>query len=113
MLPKVPATALNTVRLEPAQKRKRKAPEKPKQTIKVHKPQKSNRQATPVDQQQTTLIPPPEQVQNAYQEAVNRLNLSDEQGKIEDIRGLLYPTGPALNHPAAEIRLEFRKMDAP
>jgi len=39
----------------------------------------------------------------------DKLALSNTQGKLQHIKGLIYPTGPAVNHPAADMLLRFGK----
>ena len=69
-LPTIPAAELTPNREPKQKKRKHDSTTKPRQTMKIHTPRKSNKSTTPIDQTQTTLIPPPEQVLNAYHEAV-------------------------------------------
>ena len=44
---------------------------------------------------------------NSYTQAAEQLSQTQAQSKLKDIYGLLYPTGPALNHPAADFILNF------
>ena len=41
------------------------------------------------------------------------MKLTTHQGKIEKLVGLIYPTGPATAHPAANILLEFGTKGCP
>ena len=48
-----------------------------------------------------------------YAQAVDQLRLSEAQGKIPNLVGLMHPTGPALNHPAAHTLIEFGTQGCP
>lgn len=67
---------------------------------------------------QGTLHPTPRQKQqtrppNPYEKAAKQLALSEAQGKLQNIVGLIYPTGPAKHHPAEELLLEFGHSGCP
>lgn len=63
---------------------------------------------------QTTLIPPPPPKDiRKYKKAIEAIKLTTHQGKIEKLVGLIYPTGPATAHPAANILLEFGTKGCP
>ena len=48
-----------------------------------------------------------------YANAVEQTRLSEAQGKLTDLVGLMYPTGLALNHPTASLLVEFGTNGCP
>ena len=50
---------------------------------------------------------------NAYANAAEQLSLTETQGKLHNLKSLIYPTGPALNHPAADVLLTFGTNGCP
>ena len=90
--------------------------------IKPTTPQRKTKPPPPKRLCQTTLeghkLPPKPPLPTKhhpsnYTNAVHQLTLTDTQGKHLDARGLIFPTGPALNHPAADLLLEIGKNGCP
>ena len=50
---------------------------------------------------------------SAYTNAAAQLQLTDAQGKLDGLKGLMFPTGPAINHPAADVLVTFGQHGCP